>query len=403
MRSGAGNGRRRSGFSVVLCILLVIAAVVCVFCVINFDVIERVRYQLTSGGLESWEDAAREEGFVSAVEEYYYDNLPEQLHEAYREMYVHIMRGEDSGLFLAYVSGDDFWKAYYAVLADHPEIFWIGTSAQIETDFTGRVVGYDLEITVPAEARPSMRQNLEAAADECIARIPSIAADYERIKDVYEYLIDTVEYRAGSADSQNIQSALLYHTSVCAGYAKAFQYILHRMGLFCTYITGKTKDGGDHGWNMVRIDGEYYYVDVTWGDPVFVGQIEGGDSDNVTNYNYLCCTESDLFRTHIPDDSITLPPCTSDKYDYYKLNGFYYETFDYSTIQNALMNSVWNGEHSIVMKFGSSEALEAARYELFEGGLLDEPGQYLMDLSGVTTWNYRYHVDDDFRLITIYW
>ncbi len=398
-----GRRRKRSGFWMVVRGFLGVAVLVGVLGAVNFDVIKRAHYVLTGGGLESWENAAVEEGFVSSAEEYYYDNLPEQYHEAYREIYVHIMRGEDSGDFMAQIGGEEFWDVYYAVLADHPEIFWIGTSAQIETDMTGRVVGYDLEITVPVESRPSMRQNLEAAADECIARIPSIASDYERIKMVYEYLIDTVEYQAGSADSQNVQSALLYHTSVCAGYSKAFQYILHRMGLFCTYITGKTRDGGDHGWNMVRIDGEYYYVDVTWGDPVFAGQVEGENAGNVTNYNYLCCTEYDLFKTHIPDESITLPPCTSDKYDYYKLNGFYYEYFDYDTIRNALMNSVWNGESSIVMKFGSAEALESARYELFDNGLLDEPGQYLMEMNGVSTWNYRYNIDDEFCLITIYW
>lgn len=395
--------RRRSGIPAVLGGLFVLIVAASVFAAINYDVIKRVRYELAGGGLESWENAALEEGFVSSVEEYYYDNLPQEQHEPYREIYVHIMRGEDSGDFLAQISGDDFWNVYYAVLADHPEIFWIGTSAQIETDFTGRVVGYDFEATVPAEARESMRQSLEAAADECIAGIPSTASDYERVKTVYEYLIDTVEYRAGSADSQNVQSALLYRMSVCAGYAKAFQYILHRMGLFCTYITGQTKDGGDHGWNMVRIDGEYYYVDVTWGDPVFAGQADGESVGNVTNYNYLCCTEYDLFKTHVPGDSIPLPPCTSDKYDYYKLNGFYYEYFDRDTIRNALMNSVWNAQSSIVMKFGSAEALETARYELFDNGLLDEPGQYLMEINGVSTWNYRYNIDDKFCLITIYW
>lgn len=48
----------------------------------------------------------------------------------------------------------------------------------------------------------------------------------------------------------------------------------------------------------------------------------------------------------------------SDDYNYYKLNGFYYETFDYNTIYNALMNSVWNGESSIVM---NSEAVRRTR------------------------------------------
>ena len=173
--------------------------------------------------------------------------------------------------------------------------------------------------------------------------------------------------------------------------------------MFCTYITGTITNGGDHGWNMVRIGENYYYVDVTWGDPVFVNKIDGEGTDTAINYNYLCCTQTELFRTHVPSDAVELPECTSDDYNYYKLNGFYYETFDYNTIYNALMNSVWNGETSIVMKFGSGEAYESAKYELFENGMLTDPGQYLMEINGVSTWNYKYHTDDEFCLITLYW
>lgn len=367
------------------------------------SVVERVKYEVSGNGVEGWESAAIEAGVAPSVEEYYYDHLPEELHEAYREIYVRIMRGEDSGDMMASVTVDDFWKVYYAVLSDHPEIFWIGTKAQVEeSGLTGKVVGYSFEITVPSEARASMREQLEAEADACIGQIAADASQYQKIKFVYEYLINTVEYDAISPDSQNIQSALLYKRSVCAGYSKAFQYILNRMGLFCTYITGTIAEGGDHGWNMVRIDGNYYYVDVTWGDPVFANQMENTEN-GVINYNYLCCTEYDLFKTHVPGDSVVLPSCTSDEYNYYKLNGLYYETFDYDTVYNALMNSVWNGEASVVMKFGSSEAYETAKYELFENGMLNDPGEYLMDINGVSTWNYRYHTENNFYLITIYW
>ncbi len=367
------------------------------------SVVERVQYQWADAGAEHWEEAAVEAGVVSEVEEYYYSHLPEKLQEAYREIYVHLMKYEDSGPFMAGIGVDDFWKSYYAVLADHPEIFWIGTSAQVEESGIGKqVVSYTCETTVDAKERASMKAQLEAAADACISQIPAAASDYEKIKYVYEYIIDTTDYDQGGADTQNIQSVLLYRRSVCAGYSKAFQYILNRMGLFCTYITGTIQGGGDHGWNMVRIGDQYYYVDVTWGDPVFANQVEGSGS-NAMNYNYLCCTETELFKTHVPSDSIALPSCTSDDYNYYKMNGYYYETFDYDTIYNALMNSVWNDNAYIVMKFGSSEAYESAKYELFEGNMLNDPGQYLMEINGVGSWNYRYHTDDEFHLITLYW
>lgn len=373
-------------------------------CLGGCGIVQRVQYQWSGGTAEHWEQAAVQEGLESSVEEYYYEHLPEELHETYREIYVHLMKGEEQGALMSEITVENFWKAYYAVLADHPEIFWIGTSAQVEeSGLTGRVVNYKLESTVPQESRPSMREALEAAADECIAQIPQDASDYEKIKAVYEYIINTTEYDAQGADTQNIQSVLLYRKSVCAGYSKAFQYILNRMGLFCTYITGTIQNGGDHGWNMVRIDGNYYYVDVTWGDPVFAGQVEQSGVDEVLNYNYLCCTEEELFKTHVPSGDVELPSCSSDDYNYYKRNGFYYESFDSDTLYQALMNSVWNGESSIVMKFGSQEAYEAAKYALFTGDMLKDPGEYLMMLNGVSTWNYRYHTDDAFYLITLYW
>lgn len=323
---------------------------------------ERAKYQFAGNGVETWEATANEKGIGSQVEEYHYSQLAPQLQEVYREMYVHLMSDEDSGALLSSVGVDDFWNVYYAVLADHPEIFWVGAGVQAEENsLIGKVVSYKIEAAVPVEARPSMREKIEEAADTCIAGISPEAATYEKIKYVYEYLIDTVEYQADSADSQNIQSALLYHSSVCAGYSKAFQYILNRMGIFCTYVTGEIKGGGEHGWNMVRIGEEYYYVDVTWGDPVFANQVGEAVQGDVKNYNYLCCTQYDLFKTHIPDESLELPACTSDAYNYYRRNGCYYETFDWNTIYDAAMQSVWNGDTSLVMKFGSQEAYEIGR------------------------------------------
>ncbi|MCC8044051.1 MAG: hypothetical protein LIP12_00940 [Clostridiales bacterium] len=414
------KGRRLAQQMVCACELC-LCVLLCVVLLTRSGVVSRVKYELT-GNEETWEDAAAEEGYISSVEEYYYDNIPEELHEAYREIYVHLMRYEDSGDFLSSVSVEDFWTAYYAVLADHPEIFWTDTSAQVEeSSLMGTVVSYSFDVTVAPEERDAMREELEAAADACIAQIPADATDYEKIKYVYEYVIDTTEYDINSADSQNVQSALLYHSSVCAGYSRAFQYILHRMGLFCTYITGTIIGGGDHGWNMVRITEAgaaaetlagvpaasaqeyYYYVDVTWGDPVFAGNMDGYTSEDTISYNYLCCTGQDLFKTHVPGDSVELPECTSDVYDYYKLNDMYYENFDRDEIYQALMESVQAGDARTMMKFGSEEAYQEAQLALFEGDLLNDAGQYLMKQNGESRWSYRYHTDDHFYLITIYW
>ena len=338
------------------------------------------------------------------IEEYYFIQLPSYLNQIYRELYTRIRDGEDSATLLSSVTTEDFWTAYYAVLADHPEFFWVGSNIEIQqSSLSGKVISYSQSVTVPPDRRESMRQQLEAAADECLLRIEADASEYEIVKSVYEYIIDTTDYAVNSRENQNIQSALLYHSSVCAGYARAFQYILHRRGMFCTYVTGTIDSGGDHGWNIVRINDRYYNVDVTWGDPVFLGEASPGMSVKNMNYNYLCCTDAELAVTHTPTVDIELPVCDDESLNYYRLYGMYYDDFDYDQIYNALMQSVWNGEDSVIMKFGSRAAFDEAYYELFQNGLLQDAAQYLMEVNGTASWNYGYRTDEEFYLITIFW
>jgi hypothetical protein len=175
------------------------------------------------------------------------------------------------------------------------------------------------------------------------------------------------------------------------------------MGYFCTYVTGKITGGGDHAWNIVRIGDNYYHVDVTWGDPVFAGAMEEGTGITQMNYNYLCCTDSEIYTTHTPEETVELPKCTDDSYNYYRINGMYYENWDSDVIYNAMMESVRNGESTIVMKFGTQDAYERAKVELFTNKLYYDADQYLMEQYGVSTWNNRYATDDEFRVITIQW
>ena len=370
----------------------------------GYRLVERILYKLKGDDLETWEQEAVDNGIAASVEEYYYSHLPENLREAYREIYVKLMRNEDKANMMASVTIDEFWQVYYAVLADHPEIFWIGTSAQAEhSGLADVVLGYEVDVTVLSEDREEIRKKLEAEADRCISQIPEQYSDYQKMKAVYEYIVNQTEYQSDSPDSQNIQSVLLYRASVCAGYAKTFQYILNRMGFFCTYITGTIRDGGEHGWNLVRIDDSYYYVDVTWGDPVFVNQMGTNLNENAINYTYLCCTDETLFKTHIPGDSVPLPECSSDAYDYYKMSGLFYDTFEYWEIYEVLMHSVQRGDRLIEMKFGSREAYENAVFELFEGNLLEDAGNYLMDQNGVSSWNYKYQTDEELFTVVLYW
>ena len=175
------------------------------------------RHLVVSAGLEKspYYHLGDTEWDHGGIEEYYFDHLDSSYNEIYRELYSRLSSREDSGDLYAQVSADDFWKAYFAVLADHPELFWVGSSAQTAvSNLTGKVVSYQIESTVPADQRDEMKQQLDAAADACIAQTDETWSDYGRIKSVYEYLINQVDYDVNAPSSQCAQSALLYHKSV---------------------------------------------------------------------------------------------------------------------------------------------------------------------------------------------
>jgi transglutaminase/protease-like cytokinesis protein 3 len=57
------------------------------------------------------------------------------------------------------------------------------------------------------------------------------------------------------------------NSAVCNGYAEAFNLLAHKCNIPSTIVTG-TANGGGHAWNYVVLDGEGYYVDTTWDDPI---------------------------------------------------------------------------------------------------------------------------------------
>ena len=69
-----------------------------------------------------------------------------------------------------------------------------------------------------------------------------------------------------TADSYSVYGALVKKQAVCEGYAKAYMYLLDKVGID-SYICSSSQL--KHAWNIVEIDGKYYHVDVTWDDPVW--------------------------------------------------------------------------------------------------------------------------------------
>ena len=132
--------------------------------------------------------------------------------------------------------------------------------------------------------------------------------DYEDIKMVHDYLVETIDYDQSTSrtNTYNLYGALVEKNCVCEGYAKAFKYLMDGLNIPCTIVAGNgTNSEGvteSHAWNYVQLNGNWYAVDVTWDDPILVG---GGILTNSSKYKYFLKGASEFNTSHVSDGQFT--------------------------------------------------------------------------------------------------
>lgn len=139
-------------------------------------------------------------------------------------------------------------------------------------DISGKDICINLffEYAYPKEKMREMREQTRAKAQSIVNQLQLDGkSDYEKTVAVNKYLCDTIVYSAGKPPFEPFQhssyGALIKGDCVCEGYARAARILLSLCGVECLYVTGETPESG-HAWNLVKIAGNYYQLDVTWND-----------------------------------------------------------------------------------------------------------------------------------------
>ena len=205
------------------------------------------------------------EGLSFSAEEYpYYQMLSENQQSVYRQIYANAQNLTEKFAPEKTVSASDVKTAFEAVIGDHPEMFWLETGYSSKYLTNGQCVEIDLKYNSTADDLESAKQRFDAAAQNLITGAASLDSNYEKEKYVHDALASAVTYDLTADMNQSAYSALVNGKSVCAGYARAYQYLLQQLGIPCYYCTGYS--GGYHAWNIVKLEDGYYNVDVTWDD-----------------------------------------------------------------------------------------------------------------------------------------
>ncbi|MGN1341577.1 MAG: chitobiase/beta-hexosaminidase C-terminal domain-containing protein [Oscillospiraceae bacterium] len=224
-------------------------------------------------------------------------------------------------------SVSDVEKAYWAFDYENPQFFWLANGCVY--DYIGSTVtNVELTYSRTKSEAERLKPGFEAAAQEIIDK--ALAQDdlFDRVKVLHDAVIEKTVYTIrGSSYISEADGALVYGNALCEGYSKAFAYLCQAAGIECICVAGYAGEG--HMWNMLKLDGRWYNMDVTWDDT---------DADE-PGYTYFCIPTSEIESDHSFNNPFPVPAATATKYSYREMSGIP----SYSDL-----NSAYNGILALV-------------------------------------------------------
>ena len=192
----------------------------------------------------------------------YYAMLSEKGQHIYRQIYANANEGYQTFAPVEAVTAAELKNIFSAVYNDHPELFWLETAYSWKYVGNGQCVEIDLQFNRTIQDLENAKSLFDENVNRILLGAQNLSGDYDREKFVHDTLIDRIVYDMGAEMNQSAYSALVNGQTVCAGYARAFQYLMQQLGIPCYYCTGSA--GERHAWNIVMLDDGFYNVDTTW-------------------------------------------------------------------------------------------------------------------------------------------
>lgn len=166
-------------------------------------------------------------------------------------------------------------KAYRAMCNDFPEYYWMPVSYYITVKASGVAISFkrnDVEdcYRFTKDEINSNKEEFDIAIEDIMQKVNKGKDDFEKEVLIHDLLCKSVVYdsefdKYGENTIYSAYGALVNGHAVCEGYARAFKLLCYYAGIECILITGDSKGIG-HMWNMVKLEGNWYHVDVTWDD-----------------------------------------------------------------------------------------------------------------------------------------
>ncbi len=159
------------------------------------------------------------------------------------------------------ISRDDIAAMYAKVFFKNPYYYYLQRS------FSGARKGEIMQSVKPKytetdiEVVKSNWTLIDKAVEEILLYVSPNMTEFEKVMAVHDYMVNNYTYDAN--DYEQNMLIVIDKKGVCMAYSYAFIHVMNVLGIE-SYIV--TSDNMEHAWNLVRVDGQWYHMDVTWDD-----------------------------------------------------------------------------------------------------------------------------------------
>ena len=279
-------------------------------------------------------------------------------------------------------------------MMDRPELYWTD-GYQYVTSYTNNTIsGHRVEFIFnkTREEIASINAEIIDSLIDMFGDINRLDPSYETVKAVYDYMVRNCSYDETNLD-QNMYSVMVLHSGVCASFAESFEFIMQILGIPCTVVYGRlTRSSGilgttlGHEWNILELDGKWYHVDVT--SAVCISK------ENEIDYRVRCATTEDILRTHIIENPVPIPDCSSTDYEFFRYHDLLVDTYSRSELARVMLSAMDMGLGPVA-RFSNYRAFCDAIDDLFTREGIFEA---ISETTGLSVDSVGYRLDED-RLI----
>lgn len=343
----------------------------------------------------------------------HYETLNEDEKAVYDQIYQAASEyAERTGPLVREVTKERCFEIMNAVVYDNAELFWCAHGlGSVAYNSAGIAVDVIFKyIMTPAEAA-RRKKKIEKAIKPFLKGIKPSMSDYEAALRTYENIVELIDYDTIGLREQeldpdsdkkpdnlrSIYGVFVEKKAVCAGYAKAFQYITNRLGIECAYVRGCCNSGEWHAWNIIKLEGDYYYVDATWDDHTNTDERKNGPA--YVSYDYFCITTEELRRSRNIQKAEQYPECNQRKCNYFVRSKLYFEAYDAARVQKLILAGLKAGKNHFCFKAKDAQVLQLMRERLItQQGLADILRSSEVDKKGIS---YGHYVNEEVNVLHI--